>query len=328
MKERVHIYLAKKVFAAALAVLVVLPLLSVTAFGLSLQSMYTGLSYASETVKNSANKNVNTYVAAVDLSGTLSLAAGVPNDSAPLQKGLRQTVSKQAQAARLNGKNVLAAVNGDFFSYETNVTAPQGLVVRDGELLKAYKSGTRIYFFGILDDGTAVIGNEADYKRLKDRLVQAVGGGDCLLKNGAVPYTYGGATAEPRTAVGIKADGSVLLVVADGRTTASAGMSLADMASYMKALGAVDVLNLDGGGSSTMVLKNPATRKIELQNKPSDGGERMVGNSLLVVDSNAIPWLDKLPDSLSGILKLPGFLQTVVYVLLFGWVFNFVKLGA
>jgi uncharacterized protein YigE (DUF2233 family) len=286
------------------------------------QTLWSGLSYGTETIRNSAGKKVNTFIAHVNMQGTtLYFATGVPNDSAPMRPGVRQTVTEQAKAARRHGKNVVAAVNADFF-YSDNRIPPQGLTIKDGETLVSYKSNGNVWFFGVLDDGTAVIGNRNDYNRVKDRLQQAVGGGDCLLKNGEAPYQYGGADPQPRTAVGIKADGSVLLVVADGRTSASAGLSLADLAAYMKSLGVVDALNLDGGGSSALVVKSPVTRRFETKNHPSGGAERAVGNTLLVIDSAPLTWLDKLPDSLTGICGLAPWLQNVIYYLFFGWVWD------
>lgn len=310
--------------STALLVLAALPAMTVQAQAKS-GDLWDGLTYSSQTIQNSTGRNVDTYVVNVRTKGTtLSIAAGVPNDRAPLQKGVRQTVKGQAQAARNNGKNVLAAVNGDFFN-SGNVIAPQGITIRNGEQLSPYKSGDHIYFFGILDDGTAVIGNEADYKRLRSRLKQAVGGGDCLLKNGKAPYAYGGKDPQPRTAVGIKEDGSVLLVVADGRTSSSAGLSLADLAAYMKLLGAVDALNLDGGGSSTMVVKSRNTRRFETQNNPSGGSERAVGNTILVIDSTPLNWLDNLPDGLVWIATLANWLEKGAYYLFFGWLWDIFK---
>ncbi|HEX9123776.1 MAG TPA: phosphodiester glycosidase family protein [Actinomycetota bacterium] len=82
----------------------------------------------------------------------------------------------------------------------------------------------------------------------------------------------------PRTGVGITADGKVLLVVVDGRQKKfSIGLTLNQFAWLFKRLGAVSALNLDGGGSSTMVIKG------EVVNRPSSGFERRVTNALLVL---------------------------------------------
>lgn len=78
----------------------------------------------------------------------------------------------------------------------------------------------------------------------------------------------------PRTALGLKNDGSLLLLVVDGRSSESAGMTLTELAQYLLKLGAVDAVNFDGGGSSEMVING------QLVNKPSDGRERWVSVGL------------------------------------------------
>jgi len=82
----------------------------------------------------------------------------------------------------------------------------------------------------------------------------------------------------PRTALGVRADGTLLLVAVDGRDPErSVGMSIAELAALLLELGAVDALNLDGGGSTTMVVEGRTV------NRPSDpGGERRNGDALLV----------------------------------------------
>jgi exopolysaccharide biosynthesis protein len=113
-----------------------------------------------------------------------------------------------------------------------------------------------------------------------------VGGVSLLLTDGAPTLTWEreGATEEfaqmrhPRTAIGRMADGRLLLVAVDGRQLGvSYGMTLQELALLMKELGATDAMNLDGGGSTTMVVKGV------IQNKPSDAtGERPVSDALLV----------------------------------------------
>jgi hypothetical protein len=86
------------------------------------------------------------------------------------------------------------------------------------------------------------------------------------------------ATRHPRTGIGFSRDSSTLyLITVDGRSESSSGMSLAEFASLMQALGVAQGLNLDGGGSTTLVLRG------QVVNHPSDStGERKVGNALLV----------------------------------------------
>ena len=93
-----------------------------------------------------------------------------------------------------------------------------------------------------------------------------------------------------RTAIGLKPDGTIILVVADGRSRHNAdGLSLPELTHVMRWLGCCDAANLDGGGSSTMYIRNGSTNGIV--NHPSDNGrfdpmgQRRVANAILLVTS-------------------------------------------
>ena len=115
-----------------------------------------------------------------------------------------------------------------------------------------------------------------------DKAELVLGAGPLLVENGkrnvrsaseqiAGDIAYGRA---PRTAIGVKKDGTVILLVAAGRRATSAGMTLEEVARYMIRLGAWSALNFDGGGSSEMVLNK------KILNNPSDGRERAVSVGL------------------------------------------------
>ena len=112
-----------------------------------------------------------------------------------------------------------------------------------------------------------------------------VGGVPQLVKNGKVDVTWEQEktsksfveTHHPRTAVAKLKDGKFLMITVDGRSEASGGISLYDLAAYLLELGAVDAMNLDGGGSTTMYLDG------KVVNHPSDKeGERKVSDALIV----------------------------------------------
>ncbi len=113
------------------------------------------------------------------------------------------------------------------------------------------------------------------------KLETAIGGGSVLVSGGKVAaFTNVIAGTHPRTAAGIKEDGKTLLfVTVDGRQTATAGMTQTELANYMIELGAVDAINLDGGGSTTMVAREGASDTLSVVNLPS-GGERAVATAL------------------------------------------------
>jgi exopolysaccharide biosynthesis protein len=113
-----------------------------------------------------------------------------------------------------------------------------------------------------------------------------IGGGPQLIKNGRVEITNAAekilpsfvSDVHPRTAIARLKSGEILLVTVDGRQPGeSIGMSLTMLADLLLEFGAVEAINLDGGGSTTMVIKN------KLVNKPSDAtGERPVSDAILV----------------------------------------------
>lgn len=91
----------------------------------------------------------------------------------------------------------------------------------------------------------------------------------------------------PRTAIGKKPDGTVVLLVVDGRAVESAGMSIPELQKIFRWLGCTDAINLDGGGSTTMYIKNQSFNGVV--NYPSDNkkydheGEREVANALAII---------------------------------------------
>ncbi len=116
---------------------------------------------------------------------------------------------------------------------------------------------------------------------LRGRPDVAITGNKVLLRNG-VRRVVDDVELHPRTAVGIDRDtGQVLLLVVDGRQSFSRGYTMVELANLMTTLGAEDALNLDGGGSSTMLGLGPDAI-LDVLNSPSDGVERKVANGLVV----------------------------------------------
>ncbi|ANZ39429.1 multidrug transporter [Lentzea guizhouensis] len=112
------------------------------------------------------------------------------------------------------------------------------------------------------------------------RPVTAIGGRQLLVEDGrnVAPAD----PLHPRTAVGFSQDGKKMVVLTvDGRQGAFLlGLNLRDLADAMIELGAHNALNLDGGGSSTMLAREPGTTELKVVNTPSDGGQRPVPNGL------------------------------------------------
>ena len=110
-----------------------------------------------------------------------------------------------------------------------------------------------------------------------------VSGSALLLKGGVVQYppkcSLDLCNRNPRSAVGVTATGRIILLVVDGRQSGSAGYTLYELGKELQALGALDAVNLDGGGSATMWVKG-----LGVVNHPTDSsGERAVSNAIVVL---------------------------------------------
>jgi len=190
--------------------------------------------------------------------------------------------------------NAIAAINGTFFDIKNggsvdfvqvkgaviNETRPDhggrashqqaAIVIRDGRLSLNKWDGS------------------ADWERnLRAENVMVTGPLLCLNSMAEMLDSSSfNVSRHPRTAVGIKADGKVILLTVDGRNARSAGMSLFELRKIMKWLGCTSSINLDGGGSTTLWVKNFAGNGIV--NYPADNklwdheGERKVANVILL----------------------------------------------
>ena len=123
------------------------------------------------------------------------------------------------------------------------------------------------------------VSGKIDWKSVKE----AIGGGPRLLRDGvpSVSHQYerfdpSYNNRHPRSAIGYTKNQEVVMVAVDGRSGVSKGLTLVELASLMVKLGCVEAMNLDGGGSTTLVLGGTVL------NRPSDGGLRGVANALLL----------------------------------------------
>jgi hypothetical protein len=221
--------------------------------------------------------------------------------SARAVKGFPTAVGRQKTStllARLDDTvEVVGGVNADFFLFDppgvpTNLHVSRGSIVREPNerpVLAFDSAGKPSIARFDLEVASLASGRHRSLLH-PFHPMEAVGGRPILLRGGAIPagVDSGGTFAtsrHPRTAVGIARSGQrLILVTVDGRQKPySDGMTLREIAEAMRALGADDAINLDGGGSTTMVIANAAGVP-SVVNKPSDpGGERPVGNALAIV---------------------------------------------
>lgn len=174
-------------------------------------------------------------------------------------------------------RKILDGRGGNVIPQEGYVISATGAAREN--LLKIAKIGSKAILPG--NEGHMSPGDSLSYLMADD----VVAGVPQLIKNGKIDITWEQEkssksfveTRHPRTAVAKLKDGKFLMITVDGRSELSGGIGMQDLAEYLLSLGAVDAMNLDGGGSTTMFLDG------KVVNKPSDKeGERKVSDALIV----------------------------------------------
>jgi exopolysaccharide biosynthesis protein len=231
----------------------------------SVTPVSTGTSYIdggiSIALKTYRVDNTNVYVADVTLASADLLKTAFANNT--FGKNIKAATSAIASA-----NSAILAINGDFYGSQND-----GYVIRNGTLYRstAYSSDREDLVIG--QDGSFRIiqeGNVSAQELLESGAWQVLSFGPALVENSAVAVTSADEVAKamatnPRTAIGTVGDLHYVFVVSDGRTSASTGLSLKQLADFMQGeLGCTTAYNLDGGGSSTMyfngkVVNNPTT---------------------------------------------------------------------
>lgn len=211
--------------------------------------------------------DTSVYVADVRLSSPEYLKTALAGNAYG-----RNVTQKTSQIAAANG--AILAINGDFYgSRESGYVIRNGTLCRD--IVKREQEDLVIY-----GDGTFAIVRESDttaQQLVEEGAVQVFSFGPALVQNGTVTVTAGqevgkAMVSNPRTAIAVIEPLHYLLVVSDGRTRESAGLTLLELAEFLQAQGAQTAYNLDGGGSATMVfggrvVNNPTTNGRSIQER-------------------------------------------------------------
>lgn len=227
---------------------------------------------------------VRGWVVRVDLSDPVIEAAVLPAGEVLKPAGSTTThilLATPSAAAQRLGLDV--AMNASFFGVDAkkrvgsrdisyfvgNPAYPVGWQVSSGTTHATPRSDRLRATLVISKGRTARI--EPDLRELPADALHAVSGNALLLRGGAVVAPDNPALA-PRSAAGVSADGKTLILLAiDGRQPGhSVGTSYAQTAQILLAHGASDAINLDGGGSTALVIRDPATGVHVVANKPSD----------------------------------------------------------
>ncbi len=247
---------------------------------------------------NEKNQQVAYYSSVIDITRDDVHVFANYKDNDPSKGWGMQRLTDQMNAAQAAHSNPLTnnyienyrpivGINADFYNMSTG--KPSGVLVMEGVTYKGEDKGSdKRSFFGILDDGTPVIGSEAEWSQYADRLEEAVGGSIIFIKDGQFVENASSYYSEPgtRSCVGITADGKVMFLVVDGRQEPfSIGTDLKQTAQIMIDAGCVIALHLDGGGSATYASKPAGSDTVQLVSRPSDGYQRSVSTTLMAIST-------------------------------------------
>lgn len=214
------------------------------------------------------------YVADISLSDSKYLKTALANDT--YGRNIKETTSVMAQ-----NNNAIFAINGDYYGFRD-----YGYVIRNGVLYRETANEDNDTLV-IDNDGNFSIVNESEVtanELLNEGAWQVLSFGPALIEEGEVVVGKNdevsqAKTSNPRTAIGQVDELHYIVIVADGRTSESEGLSLYELAQVMKEYNCTTAYNLDGGGSSTMYFNG------EVINNPTSGGsigERSVSDIVYI----------------------------------------------
>ena len=206
------------------------------------------------------------YVADITLSSSDYLKTALAQNS----YGTNVTAKTSVTAAE---NNAILAVNGDYYGANSSgYVIRNGVVYRDSVREDASNGDLAIY-----KDGSFKIIYEDQVSAnqlVQDGVVNLLAFGPSLVEDGEISVDTStevgqAMSSNPRTAIGIIDENHYIIVVSDGRTSESKGLSLYQMAEVMKSYGVKTAYNLDGGGSSTLYFNG------QVINKPTTGGSKI-----------------------------------------------------
>lgn len=232
------------------------------------ETVTDGVKYTHTLYSDKAGAPVHVFVTEVDPEKA-SIYVGTPKDGTK-SVHIRATIPDMVRSAEENGRSIVAAVNADFFDIFGDFH-PAGLCVKNGEVIA--NPNSRRNFIATLKDGSHAITNLSESSGIISDTLHAASGLQMIVRDGEIydyaplePFSY---TRHPRTSAGVRKDGSVVIMVVDGRIPDySNGASLVDLAKLMISYGCDRAINLDGGGSSAMYTKKNG--ELILHSRPAD----------------------------------------------------------
>lgn len=220
----------------------------------------------SVTLTEKTVEETQVYVADITLSSSDYLKTALAQNSYGTN-----VIAKTSVTAAEN--NAILAVNGDYYGANSSgYVIRNGVVYRDSVREDASNGDLAIY-----KDGSFKIIYEDQVSAdqlVQDGVVNLLAFGPSLVENGEISVDTNtevgqDMSSNPRTAIGIIDENHYIIIVSDGRTSESKGLSLYQMAEVMKSYGVKTAYNLDGGGSSTLYFNG------QVINKPTTGGSKI-----------------------------------------------------
>lgn len=218
------------------------------------------------TITTKVVDDTTVYIADIYLDDPSKLLSGLADDT--LGRNVSEKTSEIASSV-----GAILAINGDYYGFRDT-----GYCMRNGYLYRSTKTSDDQEDLVVYSDGTMAIVEEGDVtaeELQSDGAVQIYSFGPALVNDGKISVSENeeisgkSMTSNPRTAIGMVETGHYVMVVSDGRTSESAGLSLYELAEVMADAGCTVAYNLDGGGSSTMVFNG------NVVNKPTTNGNRI-----------------------------------------------------
>ena len=232
--------------------------------------------HISITLTEKTVNNTQVYIADITVSSAEYLKTALAQNT----YGTNVTAKTSVTAAN---NNAILAINGDYYgANSTGYVIRNGVVYRDTVREDSSNGDLAIY-----KDGSFKIIYEDEISAeqlVKDGVVNLLAFGPSLVENGEIVVNTNSEVGQsmasnPRTAIGIIDENHYIIVVSDGRTSESQGLSLYELAEVMKSYGVKTAYNLDGGGSSTLYFNG------QVINKPTTNGnisERAVSDIVYI----------------------------------------------
>ena len=221
------------------------------------------------TIKEYRENDTTIYVADVEVSDSSYLQTAFANDT--YGKNIVDETSSIA-----SGVGAILAINGDFYGVQR-----QGFVLKNGKIYRSTSNSNEDLVIYKNGDWEFIDEENTDLEKLLDNgAYNVLSFGPGLIDNSNILVSVNDEVDKamknnPRTAIGKISDNHYVFVVSDGRTSESTGLTLYELATFMKSLGCEMAYNLDGGGSSTMyfngkVINNPTSGRSIKERSVSD----------------------------------------------------------